>query len=131
MSDTESSNQATVLLTGVEPHLRAGLSEALAVDRVRVVDAANGYAALRAYARMRGEVDLLIAPVEMREYDGLALARGLSTLSGQLPVLLLGGLSARPATVGANVRFLSDAIGLDGLVEAARRTLAASAAAAN
>jgi DNA-binding NtrC family response regulator len=127
MSDSESVTRATVLLTGVEPHLRAGFRQALAVDQVQVVDAANGYAALRAYARMRGEVDLLIAPTEMRDYDGVALARSLSALCGRLPVLLLGGQATPPPRTGANVRFLRESIAADDLAEAARRALASSA----
>ena len=83
----------------------------------------NGFAAFRAYSRKRGEVDLLIAPVEMRDYDGLSLARGLSTLSSRLPVLLLAGDGEAPESPSANVRILDGTIGVEDLAEEARRFL--------
>lgn len=79
-----------VLLAEVDVQLRAGLAAALRSARLEVVEVANGFAAFRRYMQLQGEVDLVVAPRYMREYDGLALALGLATLAPAMPVLLTG-----------------------------------------
>lgn len=114
-----------VLLAGVDVQLRAGLAGALRAARLEVVEVANGFAAFRSYMRLQGEVDLVVAPLHMAEYDGLALARGLATLAPRLPVLLLGAesIAQRPAA-GNNVRFLGAQVQGQELLLEARLALA-------
>lgn len=108
-----------VLLAGVDLQLRAGLATALRAARLEVVEVANGFAAFRSYMRLQGEVDLVVAPLHMDEYDGLALARGLATLAPTLPILLLGGESIGQRSAAGNVRFLGGQVeGQELLVEA-------------
>lgn len=95
-----------VLLAEVDGQLRAGLAAALRSARLEVVEVANGFAAFRRYMQLRGEVDLVVAPRYMREYDGLALARGLATLAPALPVLLMGCGAECAASASQNVRVM-------------------------
>lgn len=113
-----------VLLAGVDRQLRAGLAAALRAARLEVVEVANGFAAFRSYMRLQGEVDLVVAPLHMDEYDGLALARGLAALAPRLPVLLLGGENAGSAGSTTNVRWLPSGAASEAVVQHARLVLA-------
>ncbi len=113
-----------VLLAGVDLQLRAGLATALRAARLEVVEVANGFAAFRSYMHLQGEVDLVVAPLHMDEYDGLALARGLATLAPRLPVLLLGGEAIGQPSWSGNVRFLGDQVQGPELLLEARLALA-------
>ncbi len=113
-----------VLLAEVDVQLRAGLAAALRSARLEVVEVANGFAAFRSYMRLHGEVDLVVAPVHMDEYDGLALARGLANLAPRLPVLLLGTDHAGSGPSAANVRFLRAGAAGEELLHHARLALA-------
>ena len=113
-----------VLLAGVDVQLRAGLAAALRAARLDVIEVANGFAAFRSYMRLQGEVDLVVAPLHIDEYDGLALARGLATLAPGLPVLLLGGDQPGAAPSAANVRFLRAGTPGEELLQHAQHALA-------
>lgn len=113
-----------VLLAGVDQQLRAGLAAALRAARLEVVEVSNGFAAFRSYMRLQGEVDLVVAPLHMDEYDGLALARGLATLAPRLPVLLLGGEGAGSSSSATNVRWLPSGAPGEAVVQQARVALA-------
>jgi CheY-like chemotaxis protein len=113
-----------VLLAEIDVQLRAGLAGALRSARLEVVEVANGFEAFRSYMRLQGEVDLVVAPFHMHEYDGLALARGLATLAPALPVLLLGGNPASACTVSKNVRLLQGEFSGADLLHHARLALA-------
>lgn len=109
-----------MLLAGVDEQLRAGLAAALRSARLEVVEVANGFAVFRRYMQLQGGVDLVVAPLDMRDYDGLALARGLATLAPAMPVLLLGGEAASLGAVSKNVRWLGGEVAGAELVRHAR-----------
>lgn len=124
MSETTADSTRRVLLAEVDTQLRAGLAGALRAARLEVVEVANGFAAFRSYMQLQGEVDLVIAPLHMREYDGLSLARGLATLAPALPVLLLAGDDSSPGAVSNNVRFVRGEVEGADLLRHARLALA-------
>lgn len=124
MSETTAEPTRRVLLAEDDAQARAGLARALRAARLEVVEVANGFAAFRSYMQLQGEVDLVVAPLHMNEYDGLALARGLETLAPTLPVLLLAGDHTSPGTVSGNVRLLRGEVAGANLLHHARLALA-------
>ncbi len=124
VSETTADSTRRVLLAETDTQLRAGLAGALRAARLEVVEVANGFAAFRSYMQLKGEVDLVIAPLHMREYDGLSLARGLATLAPALPVLLLGGEDSSPDALSSNVRLLRGEVAGAELLRHARLALA-------
>lgn len=124
VSEIAAGSVRRVLLAEVDVPLRAGLAAALRSARLEVIEVANGFAAFRSYMQLRGEVDLVVAPLHMREYDGLALASGLATLAPSMPVLLLGGDPATGRKVSRNVRLLHGAVAGAELLHHARLALA-------
>lgn len=124
MSHFETASSRRVLLAETDLRSRAALAATLRQARLEVVEVPNGFAAFRSYMRLLGEVDLVVAPTQMEEYDGLALARGLATLAPALPVLLLGREPGTSEPRPGNVRFLARQVEPSELLSEARLALA-------
>ena len=87
---------ATVLVVDDEPLNRALLRQRLEPEGHRVLEAADGAAALRSLAE-HGEVDLVLLDVRMPGLDGLEVCRRIRArgAEGFLPVLLLTALGGQ------------------------------------
>ena len=113
-----------VVLAESDACQRSALAAVLRAAELEVVEVASGFGAFRSFVEFRGEVDLVIAPYAMREYDGPALARGLATLAPDLPVMLVGGENEGSAGQAGNVRCVAGQAGEAELLRRAQLALA-------
>lgn len=85
-----------VLLVDDEEELRQMLARILQDCGVRVVEAANGAAALQLARRLNGSLSLVVTDINMPVMDGLEFARAFRVTDTRVPFLFITG-SADPA----------------------------------
>ena len=79
----------TILIVDDEAPVRNLLTDALATDNRKILEAATGK---QAYEILRAEaVDLLITDIVMPEQDGIALIMQLNTIARKMPVIAISG----------------------------------------
>jgi CheY-like chemotaxis protein len=87
----------TVLLVDDEELLRRLLTRMLMEEGWRVVQAANGAAALEAARELDGDLGLVITDIHMPVMDGLELGRELRSVHPQVAVLYISGRDLPPS----------------------------------
>jgi CheY-like chemotaxis protein len=87
----ETDTPATILLAEDEAELRSMVAEALHARGHRVLQAADGQAALELAGRHRGEIELLLTDVVMPGLGGVELAEALTEDRPKLRVLFMSG----------------------------------------
>jgi DNA-binding response OmpR family regulator len=98
--DTAGTTEArrTILLVEDDRSIRTFTTRVLRRAGFRVVTADSGDAALAAFARYRGQVDLLLTDVLMPGMSGAELAERIRVDRPELPVLFVSGFPADLAT---------------------------------
>jgi PAS domain S-box-containing protein len=118
---------ATILLAEDQRAVRFVARRALEGAGYRVIDAADGAAALRLWRERAGAVDLVLTDVVMPEMDGAALARAIRAERPEVPIVFMSGydsaadggvplpsgaaLVAKPFEVGALLAAVRAALG--------------------
>lgn len=124
----------TILLAEDEESVRKLLKRLLSAGGYRVLEAADGSAALRVFEEHRGSVRLLLTDVIMPGMNGLELAHKALALNADLQVIYMSGYTddALVATgeLRPDVSFLRKPLRLDILSSLVRERLDASVAAA-
>jgi two-component system, cell cycle sensor histidine kinase and response regulator CckA len=82
---------ATVLVVDDEPDIRSMMTRVLQQGGHSVFSAGSSAQALSLFRSHRGEIDLLITDIVMREMDGPAIATKMQAECPGLPVLLMSG----------------------------------------
>ena len=90
-------NGELVLVVDDEADIRMMLDKVLTGSGYRVLEAANGAAAVAALRRTGTSVDVVLTDLTMPGMDGLDTVRALRDISPDLPIVLVSGL--RPQTV--------------------------------
>jgi DNA-binding NtrC family response regulator len=81
--------QHTILIVDDEEPVRTLLSDALAGENCKVIQAATGK---QAYEILRNQpVDLLITDIVMPEQDGIALIMQLNSVAPKMPIIAISG----------------------------------------
>ncbi len=90
MTETQE-RKRTVLIVDDEARVRKSLSEYLAEEGYRVLEAADTEAAEAAMTREGTVVDLILIDVRMPKEDGVAFLKRRSDLPGEVPVVMMSG----------------------------------------
>jgi DNA-binding response OmpR family regulator len=83
--------RSTVLLVEDDELVRGLLARVLDAEGMRVLQAANGAAALEIMRRMRTRVELVVTDICMPVMDGLEFARAFQPLYPSIPILFMTG----------------------------------------
>jgi CheY-like chemotaxis protein len=102
------SRYGRILVVDDEPAARNAVCHILARRGYEVIEAENGFDALRAYEDREGEIDLLVTDIIMPKMAGYELAQRLRTRRPDLKVLFVSGYSlevlSREHGVAADIR---------------------------
>jgi CheY-like chemotaxis protein len=113
------SGPETILLVEDEDAVRSLLRETLESCGYKVIEAADGHAALEAFEQASDEIDLLITDVVMPHMGGRELAEELAKLRPGLPVLFVSGYTddifVRERVLDANVNFIRKPFSLEAI----------------
>jgi two-component system, cell cycle sensor histidine kinase and response regulator CckA len=90
----------TVLVVEDSDPLRKMIGSMLRDSHFHVLEAANGAEALEILARDGGSINLVLTDVVMPHISGTELARSLSLIRPELPVLFMSGFSDDPVVHG-------------------------------
>ncbi len=108
-----------ILLVDDDAAIRSLCRRGLEEDNARVVEAANGEAALGFIQEWHGRIDLVITDLQMPRINGRELAEVLSIFHPDLPVL---GMTGDPGRPDRRLPVLVKPFAMEELIEASRRT---------
>lgn len=108
---------ATILLVDDDQRFRRGCRRALVSDRCKVLEAADGEAALRIIQDRQGPLDLVITDLFMPRIGGYEVAEVLSIFRPELPVL---GMTDDPGRADRRLPTLLKPFRVEELIEASR-----------
>jgi two-component system cell cycle sensor histidine kinase/response regulator CckA len=111
----------TVLVVEDDGMVRGLLSRVLDAEGMRVLQAANGVAALEIMRRMQTRVALVVTDICMPVMDGLEFARAFQPLYPSIPILFMTGhqpIASERALQEAGARLLHKPFGPEVFVEA-------------
>lgn len=117
----------TVLVVDDEASMRSIVCDVLEAAGYRVLEAANGAAALARAATAEAPVDLVLTDLAMPGMDGLTLVRHLRAAHPDLRVLIMSGLPEPDQAGVARETFLQKPFTSDALEQAVREALAVPA----
>jgi PAS domain S-box-containing protein len=122
----ETTRSGTVLVVEDERSVRRFIRSTLERNDFNVHQAANGADALRLAKANQDQIDIVVTDVNMPEMDGFELARALTGILPDVPVLFLSG-SERPAAMGPDAvqefDWLQKPFGEEEIVDWLRRIL--------
>jgi CheY-like chemotaxis protein len=118
-------NHDTILLVDDDPSIRRGAARILRLQGYNVLEACDGFEALRVAHEYEGSIDLLLTDIVMPQMRGDELAARMRT-SFPCTKVLLASANAYPRDLGDDmddVAFLTKPFGIDSLTSKVREVM--------
>jgi DNA-binding response OmpR family regulator len=115
--------QATVLLAEDDLDVRHVVTTLLKSNGFQVLTGYDGKHALEISRRFGGDIQVLLADIEMPGLTGIELARRVKAERPGTKVLLMSGYFSREGTVGIDEQFIAKPFGFEELIRQIKELL--------
>jgi len=121
--DDAAAGTETVLVADDENTLRRLIRNTLAAQGYRVVEAADGEAAVQRFRELKDEIRIVVLDQTMPRRDGFETLEGIRAIAPGVPAVLISGYAIAKEAEAAGAHFLSKPFDPEGLAHLVRAIL--------